>query len=141
MRVSRTYGGNYYKAEDFDKPALLTIEEATSKEFDDGKTKIILAFRESDQTFVVNNTNAQVIAELYGDESDDWQGQRIVLFRDKTTFAGKLVPCIRVRAPRPAANNGHAQTPAPAPAPVRQHAPVLTQAEADDVQTDDDIPF
>lgn len=32
------------------------------------------------------------------DDSDDWKGRRVTLYRDTTHFQGKTVPCIRVRA-------------------------------------------
>jgi hypothetical protein len=144
MRVSRTYGGNHYKAEDLDKPILLTIDQVTSKEFDDGKEKLVLAFGEDEHTFVCNLTNAQTLAELYGDETDDWIGEKVVLYATRTLFQGKQTPCIRVRAPKPAAPVGAGAKIGPPYGPVRRRNEPVTQPEADepvDVQTNDDIPF
>jgi hypothetical protein len=40
------------------------------------------------------------IADVTGeDDSDNWKGRRVTLFRDVTEFQGKDTPCIRVRAP------------------------------------------
>jgi hypothetical protein len=140
MRVSRTYGGNHFKGEELDKPLLLTIDETSSKEFDDGKEKLIVSFREDDHTLVLNMTNAQTIAELYGDETDDWTGEKIVIYRDKTNFAGKRVDCIRVRAPKTKADTKpvrHREE------PVTAKVAPMTQKEADEdpVTDDDDTPF
>jgi hypothetical protein len=147
MRMSRTYGGNYYKAEELEKPLLLTIAAVDCKEFEENgtkKTKFVVSFEEDEQQLVCNLTNAQAIAELYGDETDDWQGQKIVLFRDKTKYGTKTVPCIRVRAPRPAANNGAPRQPLPELVPARRRPEPITQADVDQgglADGDDDIPF
>lgn len=48
----------------------------------------------------LNRTNALEIADLHGDETDDWIGKRINVFKDKTMYQGRPVPCIRVREVR-----------------------------------------
>lgn len=147
MRVSRTYGGNHFKGEEMDaKPILLTIDEVSSKEFDgkDGKAsqeKIILAFRETDTTMIVNFTNANIIAGFLGDETDDWIGEQIVLFRDKTRYGNKMVPCVSVRQARAAADTKPVRR---REKPVPSTIVPMTQDEADEsdpAADDDDIPF
>lgn len=49
---------------------------------------------------VLNKTNANNIAFLYGEETDDWQGAEIVLFEAMVDFQGKTVPALRVRGPQ-----------------------------------------
>jgi hypothetical protein len=133
MRVSRTYGGNHFKGEEMDdKPLLLTIDQVDCKEFSsDGgpaKEKLVMAFKETDQTMVVNMTNAQIIAGLYGDETDDWVGEKIVVFKGRTRFGSKMVDCVSVRGPRPAANAGALN---PAAQPPRRRPEPLTQQDVD----------
>ena len=50
---------------------------------------------------VLNKTNGQILAEEFGDDSEDWLGKVVEIYPDKTTFAGKLVSCLRLRAPTP----------------------------------------
>ena len=45
----------------------------------------------------VSKTNAQTIADAYGDDTEAWQGKDLEVYPDRTSFQGKLVDCIRVR--------------------------------------------
>jgi hypothetical protein len=97
MRVGDVYGGNYLKSEDLDGDLVVTIDSVRIKKFEDGD-KVMIRFNEIDKTFVANATNCNLIAELLGDEMDDWDGQKITLFVDKNVmFKGKRVPALRVR--------------------------------------------
>ena len=49
---------------------------------------------------------------MWVDELDDWKGKLIELYPDRTGFGGKMVDCLRVRAPQGVTK------PAPLPAPV-----------------------
>jgi len=91
---------------DVDPPVLATI--AGTKKFDvsldseEPRIKWTLSFKELDKPLVLNTTNGQIIAAMVGsDESDDWIGRQIVLYKDpNVSFAGKLVGGIRCRAPK-----------------------------------------
>jgi hypothetical protein len=74
--------------------------------------------RRSEKGFVCNATNYDVIADAYGDETDDWTGQPIELFPTKVAFKGQLTDAIRVRIPQAKPASKPAPTPKPAPAPV-----------------------
>lgn len=81
---------------------VLTIKEVEIVEFeDDGrkKQKPVLHFNETEKTLVSNKTNSMMIAEHYGYETSAWAGEKITLYPTKTDFGGKIVDCIRVRAP------------------------------------------
>ena len=77
----------------------------------------MLHFRGKQKGFVVNATNYDVIADAYGDETDDWAGQPIELYPTRVHFKGQLTDAIRVRIPqaKPA--------PKPAPTPTSKPAP------------------
>lgn len=143
MNVNDMMTGKYLKAETMTKPALLTIDKIVLEKMNDGKDKWAMYFREITEGFVLNKTNLNTLAELFGPETDDWERQKIVLFVTKVEYGGKMVPGIRVRLPKQAPPAPEPQRPAPA----RRPAPVMTQAEADmdddDLQAaaDDDIPF
>jgi hypothetical protein len=95
---------------------------------DDGKQKPVIRFRGKEKGFVCNATNYDVIADAYGDETDDWAGQPIVLYPTRVAFKGQLTDAIRVRIP-PA-------TPVPASKPV----PTPKPAPGSD-ELNDDVPF
>jgi uncharacterized OB-fold protein len=96
--ISETFGGKSLKAlVDVPKEGrAYTITSVEAKDFDDG-AKLIVGFAKCDKTLVCNRTNAGIIAELHGDDTDDWIGQRVTLYATKVDFSGKRVDAIRVR--------------------------------------------
>lgn len=94
------HSGETLRCEDLQNRAFsLTMKSTESKNFDDG-AKLIIRFNETEKVLVSNKTNTFTIAEIYGQETDNWLGQKIELFPTTTMFSGKMVPCIRVRAPQ-----------------------------------------
>lgn len=59
------------------------------------RTDVVIAGES--KMWTLNKTNSQTIASMHGPETDNWNGKKITLFPDTTKFAGKTVPCIRVR--------------------------------------------
>jgi hypothetical protein len=66
----------------------------------DGKLKPVIRFRGREKALVCNATNFDVIADGYGDETDDWGGQPIELYPTRVPFKGQPTDAIRVRIPR-----------------------------------------
>jgi hypothetical protein len=64
--------------------------------------KPIITFVGKDKGLVLNKTNATMIVDSYGDESDVWVGKEIELYPDKVNYQGQIVPCLRVRIPQAA---------------------------------------
>lgn len=102
-RVSETYptAGNFLKAETVKEKKLvgkkLTIagvEKITLQE----KDKLVLSFKDIEDKLVLNSTNANILSEAFGDESDDWTGKTIELTLVKVRFQGSLVPSVQVKA-------------------------------------------
>ena len=50
---------------------------------------------------VLNKTNAATIAKLYGEETDEWLGKRIILCSKDTEFQGEMVLALRVSLQKP----------------------------------------
>ena len=104
MKMSDAFPSNYLRCSDLQgrehrlTMGLVKIEKLGQDE------KPVLYFLGKDKGCALNKTNGSVIAEAYGDESDEWQGKEIILYPDKTQFQGQLVDCIRVRVPVPAAD-------------------------------------
>ncbi len=91
------------------------------------EVKPVLYFDGGQKGLVLNKTNATAIAEDYGDNTEAWPGRDIVLFIQKVTFQGKLMPAIRVRVQA-------------TPQPVVQHAPAPPAPEPDAAPLNDESP-
>lgn len=83
-----------------------TISAVDMKQFDDGSRKLFIMFHELDKGLVLNKTNADMIGDLYGKDTDGWLGKQVMLFTAPVDYQGKKVNAIRVRAP---ASNGGPQ--------------------------------
>lgn len=115
MRISEQFAGNYFKAADLPQPRVLTIQAVELAALPEGETKPAVQFVGEQQQLMLNKTNAFVLAEMFGDDSDAWKGRPVELYATTTTFSGRTVPCIRVRPPQP---SQPVLQPAPQPAPV-----------------------
>lgn len=135
MKLNEVYGGNYLKAEDIRGKGdiRVEIESVSIMDSDDGKKKAVLHFRGKDKCLPLNITNANMVAEMHGEEMDEWEGKRITLHVCKVDFQGKRVDAIRVKEVA-SGNGARPQAAAPPPPPP---PPVATTPEL----TDDDIPF
>ena len=100
MRISEAYPSKYLKAADLDgQDRAVSIRACIQEELGQGaemETKPVLYFDGGQKGLVLNKTNAQAIADDYGDDTEAWAGREIVLFIQKVTFQGKLTPAIRV---------------------------------------------
>lgn len=130
MKISVIFPSKYVKAADLNgKPVTLTIKSVTMEEMvthDNKKAnKPVVWFERATKGFVINLTNALIIAALYGDETDNWTGKRITIYPTQVKAFGKMEDCIRVRQEVPAQ-----------PKPQAQAATVEERAEIDD---DEDV--
>ena len=150
-------GGDYLKATDFKNQdgsfnaQQLTINEVSSQEFDQDngskKNKLLLHFNELDGVLVLNVTNTLAIAQIYGNESDNWINRQIVVTAGPKQFGNRIVDGIIVSPPLAAVPGQTAppQAVQAAPAPQGQQYAHEQQATAQNLaqQPDDnsDIPF
>ena len=95
---------------------------------DDGE-KPVLYFTKAKKGLVLNKTNSKVIIQAYGDDTDGWEGQPLILFPAMVDMRGDTVEAIRVRAPKPAA------------AATRVAAPIKHDGLNPLDPMDDEIPF
>ena len=129
-KLSEMLPSRFLKKDDVPQPMLVTMNDLEQVNVaPDGKpaeNKWTLSFGELDKPLVLNSTNMNAIAAVYGDDSDGWLGKQIVLYHDpNVSFGGKLVGGLRLRAPK---NVKPAAKPAPA-----------SKGHFDDMA--DDIPF
>ena len=103
MRKNEAYPSKYFKAKEHPDDWTLTVEVeiAHMENFENGKDsreRLVVYFRRVKSGLVVGPTVwDQFIAATGEEDSDDWKGHRVELYRDWTNFQGKNVECIRVR--------------------------------------------
>lgn len=138
MNLRSQYPG-YLRKEDVEKPTLLTIASIDLENMTDGASKVVCFFEETDRGWVVNKTNANIMMDLFGTDTDDMIGQKLVLYAEPNImFAGKRVGGIMCRAPKQAkpTQNRKQKDPDAAEKAAFENA-MNNSTEADD----DDIPF
>ncbi len=102
MDVFASFPSKYLKAQDLPGPTPVTIDEVRLEVVgtDGEDPKPVVYFQGAKKGLVLNVTNANTIVDICGSsESEDWKGQKIVLYRTKTDFGGKRVDCIRIEDP------------------------------------------
>lgn len=67
------------------------------------KVKGVIFFKEFERGMVINKTNRVILQHLFGSYADDMLDQQITIYPSETTFEGKVVPCLRIRAQKPEA--------------------------------------
>lgn len=153
MRMSQAFPTKYIKADDIGqhRPTVI-IADVKLEDVGDGDTKPVVYFHGKEKGMVLNKTNAEMIAHLYGDETDAWRGQSVDLYTTMVQYGGKSLLGIRVMAPAPQMPAHQAPLPGrpvhPAPDPnapsdfqqPSQHAPAPTPQTGEE-PFDDSVPF
>ena len=57
-----------------------------------------LWFEEFDRPLVINRTNVKALIDLFGNDTEEWIGERCNMYVSETSFQGDVVRCLRVRA-------------------------------------------
>ena len=134
MNINEAFPSKYLKASDLQGRTIsVTMARVEKEDIGKGEKKLILYFQGKQKGMVLNKTNANNIAHLYGPDTTDWEGREITLFEAMVDFQGKTVPALRVRGPQPK-DGPIKKTPVPAP---KQPEP-QSVAYGDDLN--DDIP-
>ncbi len=100
MRISSAFPSEFLKAADLDGRNVKVIMDRVEMRDIGGDHKPILFFQGKEKGMVLNKTNANNIAGVYGDDTDNWSGKELVLFEAMVDFQGKTVAAIRVRKPQ-----------------------------------------
>lgn len=114
MKISKVFPSKYVKAADLNgKTVTLTILRVTMEEMithkEERTKKPVVWFEKAMKGFVLNVTNANIIVNLYGDETDNWTGKRIAIYPTRVKAFGQMQDCIRVREEVPAVPKPTAQ--------------------------------
>ena len=124
-KVSEMIVSKFLRKEDFDEDRVLTIKGVKLEDVgNQGEQRWVVHFREVDKGMVLNITSIRVLEGAFGDDSDDWTGERVMVYVDpNVSFQGRVVGGLRLRAPKK-------QQAAPPPA-----------AKHDEFDDDASIPF
>jgi hypothetical protein len=111
MDIRQAFQSSFLRAAEMQGPQAVTIKSAAVESLGDVQ-KPVVRFKEISQGLVLNRTNARVLSQMFGPETDSWVGKRLTLFVASVEFRGRQVPGIRIKpsAPQP-------QTRAPEPPP------------------------
>jgi len=99
MKISQEFPSKYIKAADLGgREVKVTMQNVEREKLGDDM-KLVLYFKGKERGLVLNKTNAGTISDAYGDDTEDWFDQPLILFSVMTDFQGKVGPAIRCRVP------------------------------------------
>jgi hypothetical protein len=137
--INDAFPSNYIKASDLKGRTVTVKMDRAEYEVIGNDRKLILYFVGKEKGMVLNKTNANNIASAYGDDTDEWRDQEIVLFEAMVDYQGKTVPAIRVRVPpRKPVRQGDDRVPDPISSGPSERTPQPPMRRGD---PDDTIPF
>ena len=105
MKVSDVYSGRYLTAAEVSKPVTAMIEGVSFEEIgQDKQSRLILELKTPQgkswtKGIVLNKTNANTLAEEFGDDTDAWTDCTIIVKAEKVQFQGKMVMGLRIAIP------------------------------------------
>ena len=102
LKFNEMFPSRFFKADDLPQPLAVKIKEVHMEKLGDqnGDEKPVLHFVGLDKALALNKTNAGAIIRIAGSEdTDDWIGCKIELYRDIVMFRGQRTAGIRVRPP------------------------------------------
>lgn len=117
MNIRNRFQENYLRADDLTDPIVVTISDVTEVTIGDDD-RVVLDFSDNPKLLPLNKTNALTLADELGDDTDEWIGKQIELYRDKVMFQGKRTNAVRVRIPK----GKQPQKPQPQPKPQQKAA-------------------
>ena len=97
MDYTDIYRSSYMKADDLKgRTAKHTISSCTAEKVGEGEKRLVLAFLEVSSLMILDRTNTNMLAELYGPETSEWGGKVIKLAPSTTSFLGETVKYLRI---------------------------------------------
>lgn len=100
MNLNEMYPSRFLKAADVEQGLTLTISHVMMETMGmpgDQQEKPVVYFTDDLRGLVLNKTNAGIIGEMYGPDTDAWVGQQLQLRKDVVAFQGKMTPTVRVQ--------------------------------------------
>lgn len=102
VSINEAFPNKYLKADDLQgREVSVVISGAEIEEVGQKKDRrLVLYFRGKEKGMVCNKTNAGRIAFFYGDDTEGWTGQPIILYAEMVEFQGKPTWGLRVKVQR-----------------------------------------
>lgn len=144
MDVNSAFPSKFLKAADLQGRKVRAVISQVEMDKIGDDTRMVAYFQGKEKGLVVNKTNANTIADMFGPETDDWAGREIVLFPTRVDYQGKRVDAIRVEFNQPPPRTQQSRMPAEAAQneqQMRRPAPSATQQHDERNPPDDEIPF
>jgi hypothetical protein len=135
MKISEEFPSQYLKASDLGGREIRVAMANVEREKIGTDNKLVLYFKGKQKGLVLNKTNAATIGDAYGDDTDDWYDQPLILFSVKTDYQGKVVDATRCRVPTAKDNRAAEQK------QVRREDPISSGPVNPSSELDDSIPF
>lgn len=106
MKVSEEYPSKYLSGFDLPGPVTVTIDklesELLNKPGERGPVKTWIIFcRGKKKGIILSKFLAKQIANMLGDDSDQWIGKQITIYPEPMKVAGREVVALRARAVEP----------------------------------------
>ena len=102
VTISEMFPSRFFRATDIPRRGqTLVITDVSQEEVSDGETKQTkwaLKFKDEDRLLVLNKTNATILAEAFGSDTDRWVDKAVALRTEKVSFGGRMTDGIRVAA-------------------------------------------
>ena len=142
VNINSAFPSDYLKASDLQGRNVTVIinhvEWITLGQGKNTEEKLCVYFQGKEKGLVLNKTNANNIAAMYGEETDQWTGQPVLLFEAMVDYQGRSVPAIRVRGV-PGGQPAAVRTPPARQAAAHPNAPSVKGVNF--AELDDEIPF
>lgn len=96
------FPSSHLKPEHLEEPTTLTIARLESQEFYDQKTKaqqpkpVLVFTNQQYKPMILNVTNWEMLELLYGEDTDCWKSQRIVVQVEKVHSPNGMVDALRI---------------------------------------------
>lgn len=99
INVNDAFPSKWMKSSDIEQEMPVTMERVSMEEVGDDDRKPVVWFREFSKGMVLNKTNANNVAELYGPDSDAWIGRQMTLATAMVDFQGRSTRALRLYPP------------------------------------------
>lgn len=99
MKVSQAFPSTFLKADDLNGQNRNAVISKVEMETLGDDHRLVLSFEKTDKRMVCNKTNANRIAVLYGEETDDWVGKTVTIGSEFVEFQGRTVKGLRIKLP------------------------------------------
>lgn len=72
-------------------------EEMYNRQSNRKENKLVLYFKGKDKGLILNATNEDMLASLFGDNTDTWAGNEITIYPNRETVGGRTMDVIRIK--------------------------------------------